>query len=408
MRISALLLAVPALGSSFAAHAEDDRIGVLERQLADQQARIQALEAMVAAQSQRLRQADTPAPTANAPSKDTRIPGLKVSGDVRVRQEWNSVPGRDRSRTALRARLRANYKVGDHFAVGTQIATGDPDDPNSADVTLGNFVDDLAVSLDQAWIRYTNGGLTAYAGKFPQIVQRTDMVWDGDVSPQGIAVAYGSDLGGLRIDGRGLYFVIDEAAVARDSDMLGGQIALSAPLAPDIKAGLTGSYYHYRLGAVAGADAGDFRGNLRSGGRYLSDFHLLETIVTLGWSGLSPRWPIGVTADYVRNLGAAVSGDTAYNLELAAGRTSTPGDWRIAYQYSKVEVDAVLAAFSHDNIDLSTNYRLHGLGLSHVPARHLQLDLLWYHYRPLDPLYAGASSPTGWLDRVRLAFMVSF
>src|SRR3546814_6858479 len=54
----------------------------------------------------------------------------------------------------------------------------------------------------------------------------------------------------LKLDARGIYFVIDEAAVARDSDMLGGQFALAAPLASDFKAGITGSYYHYRLGSV--------------------------------------------------------------------------------------------------------------------------------------------------------------
>ena len=430
-RIDRFLLVALALGLAVPAHAQADRVSLLERQLADQQARIEKLEARVAAQADMLKGAApsappplpfTPplaAPPATTPAQpmaasgaarkaEIGIAGLDVGGDMRVRQEWNAVPGRDRSRTAVRARLRATYAVSDHISVGAQIATGDPDDPNSTDVTLGSFVDDLAVSLDQAWIRYANGGLTAYAGKFPQIFQRTDMLWDGDVSPQGVAVTYGAGLGGLRVDGRGLYFVIDESAVARDSDMLGGQLAMSAPLAPDLKAGLTGSYYRYRLGSVGGADAGDFRGNLMSGGRYLSDFHLVEGIATLGWTGLSPRWPIGFTADYVRNLGAAVAGDTAFNLELAAGRTAAPGDWRIAYSYSEVEVDSVLAAFSQDNIDLSTNYRLHGLGLSHVPAPHVQIDLLWYHYRPLDPLYAGGLSPTEWLDRVRLAFMVSF
>ena len=234
------------------------------------------------------------------------------------------------------------------------------------------------------------------------------MLWDGDDSPQGIAAAYGANLGKARVDARGLWFVIDEARVARDSDMLGGQLALSAPLSSDFKAGLTGSYHHYRLGSVAGADAGDFRGNLVSGGRYVSDFHLIEGIGTLGWTGLSPRWPLGFTADYVHNAGAAVAGDTAFNLEFAAGRIAKPGDVRLAYNYSEVEVDSVLAAFSHDNIDLSTNYQLHGFGVGYVPADHLQIDLFWYHYRPLDPSYAGALPPNQWLDRIRLAFMVSF
>lgn len=436
------LLAATALSlASAPAYAQEDRLGALERRLAEQQERIQQLEAKVAEQASLLqgagppasasigtppgrsiaaptradgqaasRIAGTTAPAASAPARTLAfgIPGLDVSGDMRVRQEWNYGSARDRSRSAVRARLRASYAVNDKFTVGTQIATGDPDDPNSTDVTLGSFVDDFAVSLDQAWIRYSDGGFTAYAGKFPQIFQRTDMLWDGDVSPQGAALAYGAKLGGAKLDARALYFVIDEAAAARDSDMLGGQLALSVPLASDFKAGLTGSYYHYRLGSVAGADVGDFRGNLLSGGRYLSDFHLVEGIGTFGWTGLSERWPINFTADYVHNFGAAVSGDTAFNLELAAGRTSKTGDWRLAYNYSEVEVDSVLAAFSHDNIDLATNYRLHGLGLSYVPATNLQLDLLWYHYRPLDAAYAGVLQPSDWLDRIRLAFMISF
>lgn len=440
MHIRLFLLAATALSvASVPAHAQEDRLDALERRLAEQQQRIQQLEAKIAEQDGLLQQASAPAPQASVSSPVPTlaapaatgastatqtaattagsaapvqtafgIAGLDVSGDMRVRQEWNYGSARDRSRSAVRARLRASYAVSDKFTIGTQIATGDPDDPNSTDVTLGSFVDDFAVSLDQAWVRYTSGGFAAYAGKFPQIFQRTDMLWDGDVSPQGAALTYGAKLGEAKLDARAIYFVIDEAAAARDSDMLGGQLALSAPLAADFKAGVTGSYYHYRLGSVAGADAGDFRGNLLAGGRYLSDFHLVEGIGTLNWTGLSDRWPLSFTADYVRNLGAAVSGDTAFNLELAAGRVSKAGDWRLAYNYSEVEVDSVLAAFSHDNIDLSTNYRLHGLGLSYVPKSNLQLDLLWYHYRPLDPAYAGSVSPSDWLDRVRLAFMVSF
>lgn len=441
MQTRLFLLAATALTASAPANAQEDRLDALERMLAEQQDRIQQLEATIAEQQSRLQQAPASASaTATSPSGPTvtastaggapaashlaggaatgsaapaqnrafGIPGLDVSGDLRVRQEWNYGPARNRSRSAVRARVRASYAIDDQFTVGTQIATGDPDDPNSTDVTLGSFVDDFAVSLDQAWVRYANGGFAAYAGKFPQIFQRTDMLWDGDVSPQGAALTYGGKLGEVNLDARALYFVIDEAAVARDSDMLGGQLALSAPLDSNFSAGLTGSYYHYRLGSIGGADAGDFRGNLLNAGDYLSDFHLAEGIATLKWTGLSERWPLSFTADYVRNLGAAVPGDTAFNLELAGGRTAEPGDWRLAYNYSEVEVDSVLAAFSQDNIDLSTNYLLHGVGLSYVPKSQLQLDLLWYHYRPLDPAYAGTASTSDWLDRIRLAFMLSF
>lgn len=424
MRLRSALLAAAALAAALPAQAQDSRLDALERRLAEQQARIEQLEALVAQQSAQLKQgtpvpaaaqpqlaaaapAPSPAPASAATPGAFRIPGLDVSGDLRVRQEWNFGAARDRSRSVLRARLRAGYAVNDRLTIGTQLATGDPDDPNSTDVTLGNFVDDLNVSLDQAWIRYAHGGLTVQAGKFPQIFQRTDMVWDGDVSPQGLGASYVLDLGnGARLDARALYFVIDEASTARDSDMLGGQLNAAAPFASDLKLALAGSYYHYRLGSVAGADAGDFRGNLLSGGRYLSDFHLIEGLGSLTYTGVSPHWPLVFTADYVRNLAAAVPGDTGFNFELAAGRTAQHGDWRVAYTYSEVQVDAVFAAFSHDNLDLSTNYRLHSLGLGYVPANNLLIDLAWYHYRPLDARYTAA--PLTWLDRVRLNFMVSF
>jgi hypothetical protein len=421
MPVRAMALVATALAAS-PALAQDARIDALERQLTEQQARIQQLEAMVAEQAALLKQVSTtpaaappPQPVVANASPATqpsfRIPGLDVSGDVRVRQEFNFSDDdrRNRSRSVLRARLRATYAVTPNLSAGAQLVTGDPDDPNSVDVTLGNFVDDLPVSLDQAWVRYQTGSLTAYAGKFPQIFQRTDMVWDGDVSPQGIGGIYAlAPGGGATIDARAMYFVIDEAPIARDSDMLGGQIVAAAPLSPALRLTLAGSYYHYRLDSVAGADAGDFRGNLIAGGRYVSDFHLAEGLGTLAWTGPSPRWPVAFTADYVRNLGAAVPSDSGFNLELAAGRTAKAGDWRVAYNYSEVGVDAVFAAFSHDNLDIATNYRLHGLGLAYVPAENMLLDLAFYHYRPLDPLYAGANTPTDWLDRLRLNFMVSF
>lgn len=406
------------------AWAQDLSLADLEQKLVVQQAQIEQLRLLVAEQSAQLTQLTkvpppvsdaAPATAAGAVSSSApvvasaRIQGLDVGGDLRVRQEWNGRDGRDRSRSTLRARLRATYAATPDVTIGAQLSTGDQDDPNSTDVTLSSFVDDFNVSLDQVWVRYTNGGFSAYAGKFSQIFQRTDMVWDGDVAPQGLGARYSLDLGGgAAIDARGVYFVIDEASTARDSDMLGGQLVATTPLSQDLKLSLSGAYYHYRLGSINGADAGDFRSNLVAGGRYLSDFHLADGIASLAWSGPDERWPVVLTTDVVHNFGAAVSADTGFNVELAAGRTAKRGDLRIAYNYSQVQVDAVFAAFSHDNIDLATNYRLHGLGISYVPANNLLVDLAYYHYRPLDRLYSGALNPSDWIDRLRLNVMVSF
>ncbi|MBX3594612.1 putative porin [Sphingomonas sp.] len=410
----ALALAVAAAAPQTA----DARLAALERELAAQRDRIAELERQLAARQEPSRTQPEAAPSIAAVAAASSSPAappvprpvaqpvLAVSGDLRVREEWNRGAGRDRARAVLRARLRATYRGPSGFSAGAQLATGDPDDPNSADVTLGNFADDLMVSLDQAWIRYQHGGVAISAGKFPLPFARTDMVWDGDVSPQGLGATLSMPLAGLRTDARLLWFAVDESAGGRDSDMLGGQLSLATPADAPVTARLAGSYYHYRLNSVAGADAGDFRGNLVSGGRYRSQFHLAELLATVEYRGLGDRWPVSLTGDVVRNFGATVPGDSGIYAELAAGRAARAGDWRMAYQFGRVEVDAVLAAFSHDNIDLSTNYLLHGLVLSHIPRSGLAVELDWYRYRPLDPAYTTGS--LAWRDRVRLNLMVSF
>jgi hypothetical protein len=83
-------------------------------------------------------------------------------------------------------------------------------------------------------------------------------------------------------------------------------------------------------------------------------------------------------------------------------------DWRITYGYSVAETDAVLAAFSHDNIGIGTNYRLHALTLDYVPLPKTMISAIWWGYRPYSAVDAGANDLKDWLNRVRLAFLVSF
>src|SRR3546814_3781332 len=117
MPIRHLLLAATALSLVPASHAQEDRLEALERRIAEQQARIDRLEAMVAKQSRMLEQAPVTAPSsppdvaasvpasppvpgaapapaqlADAPPQADgafRIPGLDVRGDVRVRPGWD-------------------------------------------------------------------------------------------------------------------------------------------------------------------------------------------------------------------------------------------------------------------------------------------------------------------------------
>jgi hypothetical protein len=361
----------------------------------------------------------SPAPQLRATVDNSAVPApkpastanpLQLTGDVRLRYEQNWGDGRrDRGRGVVRGRLRATYAFDKVFSAGARLVTGDPDDPNTADVTLTQFDDDLVVALDQLFGKVHLGALDLYGGKFDNPFIRTDLVWDGDVNPEGIAAVVTQPLAGLTLRASGLYFLVDENSATRDSVMAGGQLGVTARLAPDWQVDLAGSYYDYTLPVLIDADAGDFRSNLRRpDGRYLSDFNLLDIVGSLTFTGLGPEYPVKLVGDYVSNTGAAVADDEGFGADIFVGRASQTGAWRFQYGYAEMGVDGVLAAFSHDNTDLPTNYLQHTAAVDFVPVPHVVLNLTYYRYRLKNPLYAGALAPGHWSNRLRVNLIYGF
>ena len=347
-----------------------------------------------------------------APAAPGVLDRLKVSGDFRLRSQYDRSDddARDRTSGQVRARLGATYAVNERVSVGARLVTGDSDDPNSTDVQLSNWKDDLTISLDLAYAQLNFGDLKLYGGKFPQPFARTDLVWDGDVNPQGLGATYKHSLGnGGALRANGLFFVVDERAGGSDSTLGGVQLGYDSPAFGGFKVDLSGAYYRYSLGSVAGADSGDWRTNrLNPDGTFLSDYELANLLVGATWQGASEKWPVRVVGDYVKNLGAVDDQDTGYGVDLSLGRASKPGDWRFTYGYSQTDVDAVLSAFSHDNIGIATNYKLHAFTVDYTPMPKTMVSAIWYHYKPNDPAYAGSNAPNDWLDRIRLFFLVNF
>ena len=389
----------------------------LRKVQAETNARIERLEATLGASTDTVVATKAaPEPLVIASAKPAQLVAisdskLDVSGDVRLRYESNfgSNAVRNRDRWVLRARLRGTYAVTGWLKAGAQLTTGDPDDPNSSDVTLSNFDDDLQVSLDQAYLTATFGGLQLSGGKFVLPFTRTDLVWDGDIYPEGVSASFKHPLSSASsVRASGLYFVIDESIGGKDSRMIGGQLGATIRPSPSLELALSAAYYDYRLSSVLGGDAGDFRSNLFAGGRYLSDFNLIDIIGSASWSDAGKSWPIKLTFDYVKNTGAAVSADTAFSIDAMIGKTGAKGDWRFGYGYAQADVDAIFAAFSNDNIVLATNYIQHSVAVVYTLAPHVILNGTVYRYRPKASIYAGALDPDDWINRVRINLLAEF
>jgi hypothetical protein len=137
---------------------------------------------------------------------------------------------------------------------------------------------------------------------------------------------------------------------------------------------------------------------------YLSDFNLLNLLVTADYTGFGERFPLRLVGDYVHNSGAKDL-NTGWAADMYVGRVTRPGETRWRYGYAVAETDAILAAFAHDNTTLGTNSEIHTVAVDAVPVAGMLLTGTFYVYRPHQ---VAAGLARQYQTRLRLNAMVTF
>jgi len=342
------------------------------------------------------------------------------SGDFRLRyedttkQKPGAVPGRlePRHRMVIRLRGGVTKKINNQIDFGVRIATGARGDPNTTDVTLGNFVDKLEVSLDRVYLGWVYRNASLYGGRFVNPLVRTELVWDDDVNPQGVAGTYTFSQSKRVIPKfTAVYSIVDEQTSNPDSYMTGGQMQVRIQSSNAWNLTVAGGYYDYTIRSLTNADAGDTLSNRLNDARtaYLSDFDLLNAVAIVDYRALGERWPIRVSGDWVKNLGAANDEDEGFAVETTIGRGSARKDARFRYGFARAETDAVLAAFSHDNTTFATNYVQHTVGVDYVASPNAMFNATWYVYRrDRLPIDVEPGLDGHFVSRLRLNATVSF
>ncbi|HEX9794881.1 MAG TPA: putative porin [Planctomycetota bacterium] len=324
---------------------------------------------------------------------DQFLEDLDVFGDVRLRSEsqLNRDDQLDRHRLRMRLRLGATYRVDEAVKVGARVVTGDPDDPQSPHVTLGDGFDGAQLSLDRAfvtWLPDPDGDLSVTGGKFgnPLVTNPVygELVWDADVQPEGLLAGYSTtDAGPFeRLSVTAGEFVVLEQGNARDAYTTVGQVAAVLPVADGVTATAATSYYYYTEPVPSGSLAilGDNSGNAtvdRNGDKiqdgFRSDFGIWNSILAVGFDAFGT--PMTVAGEYILNHRAQPDAQHGYALGLAAGSTRESGDWRVYYQWQVVEQDAVFSPVSQDDFLFGTNHRSHLLGVNHQVSDAVGLHL---------------------------------
>jgi hypothetical protein len=107
----------------------------------------------------------------------------------------------NRTRPRLRARLATDADLGQGFAAGIHLASGENASPVSTNQTLGTGFSKYQFWVDRAFIKWdalAPGKLTFLFGRFANPFFRTDLVWDEDLNFDGLGLQGSFPVGKFR------------------------------------------------------------------------------------------------------------------------------------------------------------------------------------------------------------------
>lgn len=135
----------------------------------------------------------------------------KFGGDIRLRYQGETKTGsKHRDRGRFRLRYGFETKPNEQMKVAFRMATGENKtngpEQTSTNQSFTNTFQNKHVWIDRAYVEYKPFSLTdlflledmtVVGGKFANPFFTTDMVWDGDINPEGGAVKFTPVLGGI-------------------------------------------------------------------------------------------------------------------------------------------------------------------------------------------------------------------
>ncbi len=317
-------------------------------------------------------------------------------GDLRYRYEYiDQREDEVRHRNRIRARLGLGVTVNDEWDLGFRLATGQGEvsgDPVSTNQTLDEAFSKKPFWLDQAFLAYHPQWLERldlYAGKIENPfyrVGKNQMIWDSDLTPEGVGLLYGMPLGEqTSLNWAAGGFWVNEESSDGDTSLWGLQGYLKHQF--DKPTYLLGGASLFCYGNIQGEESlaaewdnnpGEFFGNTNVGGVYAGDYDLFELFIEFGtqFQGL----PVAVFGDWVRNSVAAASGeDTGWLVGVQVNKAKDPGSWQFEWDYRDIELDAVVGQFNDsDFIGGGTGGQGHRFAFGYMLAKNVASTLTYY------------------------------
>jgi len=316
---------------------------------------------------------------------------VKISGDFRYRHEQidDETKTSDRDRHRVRARVGLEAKVNDEWDLGFRVASGSAD-PASTNQTLEDSFSSKDLWLDLAYFQWrpaTVSGLKLLGGKIKNPFYKAgknQLIWDGDLNPEGIAAQHVTSLGertDWHLNGGG--FWVDESSGGVDTSLWGAQTYVKHKFGKSDQITFGASYFDY--GNIQGrgdlkstwhSTKTSFFGNTTNGGAFASDFDILELFGEYGTKAGS--LPVTAYGTWVKNVSAVDGEDTGWLVGCKINKAKNPGSWEFGYNYRDIEADAVLGAFNDsDFCGGGTDGKGHKFGLKYQLNKGIQAGLTY-------------------------------
>lgn len=326
------------------------------------------------------------------------ITRFKLSGDIRLRQQFESQSVADnpataidesgasaeRSRTRLRFRLNGDFDLQKGWSTGFALETASAAD--SGNQTFENGNDDYNIYLARAYVGYTNGDFTFVGGKQKNIFYTTDLVWDSDINPQGLTEQYKWAVNDkTSVTFRAGQLLMDDnneasgpTTSATDAWMFYQQVELAQKFGKKVEAKLAPGFFLYNASTLSGlGNENAFNGTTEN----------LKVIVLPGefsfadvggaGYGLKAYWDFAYNTDADNRVAEAYGQPSAADKDATAwlvglsygfGSGKNAGDWKISADYREIGLGSIDPnindsdfAFSHLNqkgVKVSASYNL--------------------------------------------------
>jgi len=392
--------------------AEDDaRLEALERRLIEQEKRIAEQERKIGELKGRADRGDLAPGGRKQIEKilkdiDADAPAITIGdwaenldlfGDLRLRWRYRRMgPNHGRgdkplSRGEFRLRIGARKTWWDGqmetgFRLDSDAGTGGSRTSDNVPFSNAGVSNDELILIGLAYAKYTPEaveGLAVTAGKMknPLVTIKTDMLWDSDVCPEGIAATCAV---------QGVQTVRPFVTAAAFQMTGGGGVQLHAyqgglviAAHDDVKVTGTATWYDWRhvelfLGAPGGNTVPTAALPTELSAR---EFDVLNTTAqvefTLG------EVPLAVFVDYARNCEDQVSGvDEAYSIGGKLGKAKNQGDWFVRYRWAEIDENA-FPSLVGDSDFMGTNRKGHEIGAGYMISDFLKFEaeVIYSHSR---------------------------